>query len=365
MSPRALVLLVLWLPGCRPASSPADEAGGAAGVFAVGTTPRLQVGVSDGDPLLAFDMVQGARRLPDGGLVVADGGIRQVRWFAADGTPVRGVGRRGEGPGEYQGPLSLVGWPGDTVAVLDFGNNRLTLLDGAGAVVRTLIRDPAADDGLPWRPWLERRTVVFNAAGPGRMQCVRAALHAMPAPDPEGGIRFLTVDDEGRLWLREGADSAGHWSVWRQDGTLLGEVQLPGSFHLLHATAGEVVGRVEADDLTERVVALPIPDRRDAGGCLPADSLPAPTEVDRGLMVHTRNLFVVQEAMYADGNSYSRVPDPTLISVPEQVSFWMLEATPVGWMGGVIDRVSGQACVTAVGRTSVTGWPDGAIVCGG
>lgn len=358
-----LTVVAVLLLACAPEAPPAGAADG--GSFAIGQEPTLMLGVSDGEALLTFDMVQGARRLPDGGLVVADGGSRQVRWFAPDGTPVRGIGRRGQGPGEYQGPLSLVGWAGDTVAVLDFGNNRLTLLDGTGALARTATRDPSANDGLPWRPWLARGTVVFNAASPERMRCVRAALHAMPAPGPEGGIRFLTVDDVGRLWLREGADSAGRWSVWRQDGTLLGLAGLPGTFHLLHATADEVVGRVEADDLSERVVALPITDRRESGACLPTDSLPVPAEVDRGLMVHTRNLFVVQEAMYADGASYSLVPDPTLISVPEHVGFWMFEATPVGWMGGVIDRITGQACVTAVGRTSVTGWPDGAIVCGG
>ncbi len=358
----ATLVLLLVVMGCGGNESPEAEAV-EPGVFAIDTTPVLTLGVSDGDARLMFNVVQSARRQPDGTLLIADGGSREVRWYGADGEPVRAVGRRGEGPGEFGGPLSLLPWPGDTVAVLDLGQRRLTLLDASGVVVRTHTEVPADFIALPWRPWIDRRTVVFGAVGQAE-QCVRAALQAMPLHPLEEGVRFLTLDDVGRLWLQEGPETASRLSVWRQDGTQLGSVAVPASFHLMQATREFVVGRVAAEDDTERIVVLPVHDTRDAGNCLPVDSTAVSPPVDQSLMRHTRNLVVVQEAMYADGRTYAMTPNPTMISIPEGVSFWMYEATPLGWVGGVIDRVTGHACVMALGRTSLTRWPDGRIACG-
>lgn len=353
-------LLLVTLPGCgETPEAPAVEPG----VFGIATEPVLTLGVSDGDPRLMFNLIHSARRQTDGTLLVADGGSREVRWFGTDGAPVRAAGRRGEGPGEFRGPLSLLPWAGDTVAVLDHGQRRLTLFGSSGDVVRTHTDTPADSVALPWRPWMARRTVVFGAAG-GAEQCVRSALQVMPLHPAEEGIRFLTMDDVGRLWMQEGPETAPRWSVWRRDGSLLGSVAVPPSFHLMQATAEHLVGRVAAEDDTERIVVLPIQDSRDAGNCLPADPAATPAVVDPNLMAHSRNLFVVQEAMYADGSTYAMVPNPNMIRVPEEVRFWMHEATPLGWVGGVMDRVTGHACVTTVGRTSVTRWPDGAIICG-
>jgi hypothetical protein len=358
----ATLVLLLIVMGCARNELPEADAV-EPGVFAIDTTPVLTLGVSDGNARLMFNLVQSARRQADGTLLVADGGSLEVRWYDADGEPVRAVGRRGEGPGEFGGPLSLLPWPGDTVAVLDHGQRRLTLLGAAGEVVRTHPQAPDDTIALPWRPWIARRTMVFGAAGQAE-QCVRAALRTMPLHPLEEGVRFLILDDVGRLWLQEGPETAPRLSVWRRDGTLLGSVAMPASFHLMQATTEFVVGRVAAEDDTERVVVLAIQDSRDAGNCLPPDSIPAPVEVDRNLMVHARNLFVVQEAMYAESATYAMTPNPNFIRVPEEVSFWMHEATPLGWVGGVIDRVAGHACVTTVGRTALTSWPDGAIICG-
>lgn len=358
----ATLVLLLVVMGCGGTESPSADAV-EPGVFAIETTPVLTVGVSDGDPRLMFNLVHAARRQADGTLLVADGGSLEVRWYDTEGKPVRAVGRRGEGPGEFRGPLSLLPWPGDTVAVLDHGQRRLTLFGASGEVVRTHTASPDDTIALPWRPWIARRTMVFGAAGQAE-QCVRAALQAMPLHVLEEGVRFLMLDDVGRLWLQEGPETSPRISVWRQDGTPLGSVAVPASFHLMQATREFVVGRVSAEDGTERVVVLPIQDKRDAGACLPADSAAAPSELDRNLTAHARNLFVVQEAMYADGRTYAMTPNPNMISLPEGISFWMYEATPMGWVGGVIDRVAGHACVTTVGRTSLTRWPDGAIICG-
>lgn len=54
-----------------------------------------------------------------GNVFVSEPEFGQVMVFAADGQPLVPIGRRGEGPGEFQFPGNL-SWLGDTLAVLDF-----------------------------------------------------------------------------------------------------------------------------------------------------------------------------------------------------------------------------------------------------
>ena len=85
----------------------------------------------------AFVLAVSAVRLPDGRIVVADLYDASVRYFDASGRLTRIVGRRGDGPGEFQS----VGWVGrcatDSVFVWDAALFRLTVLDAAGEVART------------------------------------------------------------------------------------------------------------------------------------------------------------------------------------------------------------------------------------
>ncbi|MCB9519187.1 MAG: hypothetical protein H6691_09750 [Gemmatimonadales bacterium] len=60
------------------------------------------------------------------GVIVVDNGERQLRVIAPDGSLLRTIGRAGEGPGEFSGPLQL-GWLHDTLVVVDPGLARVTL----------------------------------------------------------------------------------------------------------------------------------------------------------------------------------------------------------------------------------------------
>ena len=86
---------------------------------------------------------RGAMRLPDGTIVVADDGTKEVKWFAPDGRLLRRQGRDGEGPGEYK-LVQLVGSCGtESVFVYDGTNSRLTTLtrDGKLASTRSVLVD--------------------------------------------------------------------------------------------------------------------------------------------------------------------------------------------------------------------------------
>lgn len=161
----------LLLSGCdggdRPASDgpvstdqeadprrPNGRAGQPFGEMLVGDSALLAVGVlglaRDSLAEYIFSGIQGAKRLSDGGIVVADAGSKQVRRFDADGKHLWSTGQRGEGPGDFQDVRLLRGCTNDSViTVFDVQLNRVTELDGDGAFRRSwLPRSP--EGGMPY-----------------------------------------------------------------------------------------------------------------------------------------------------------------------------------------------------------------------
>jgi hypothetical protein len=98
--------------------------------------PVLRVGVAEGDPAYQFGAVEGAVRLADGGIAVADRQSGEVRWYDARGRHVRTAGRKGRGPGEFTS-ISWIRAVGDSLAVSDRATSRVTVLSADGRVVRT------------------------------------------------------------------------------------------------------------------------------------------------------------------------------------------------------------------------------------
>jgi hypothetical protein len=102
--------------------------------WAIGPDPSLSIGVAEGNPGYEFHRVLDAALLSDDRIAVLDWGSRQVRLFGRDGQLVAVQGREGGGPGEYQSPQVLWVLPGDSIAVYDPRQVRITVLatDGHG-----------------------------------------------------------------------------------------------------------------------------------------------------------------------------------------------------------------------------------------
>ncbi len=85
-----------------------------------------------------FASIRGIRELADGRLLVSDYLDERVVLVDLDrGTVLVRVGRGG-GPREARLPTRLIPVPGDSTLLVDLGNNRLLLLDGAGRAARTI-----------------------------------------------------------------------------------------------------------------------------------------------------------------------------------------------------------------------------------
>lgn len=100
----------------------------------VAPSPSLHIGGSP-DPALLLSDVNGALRLPDGRIVVADGDALTLRFFSPDGALLRTVGRTGSGPGEFRGLRSIF-LAGDSIGVVDLDLRRISLFDLQGSFGR-------------------------------------------------------------------------------------------------------------------------------------------------------------------------------------------------------------------------------------
>ena len=74
-------------------------------VFAV--EHLLAIGAEDGPAEFSFGEVAGLDVMADGTIAILDGQAGEVRTFAPDGSFLRRIGRKGEGPGEISGEAAL------------------------------------------------------------------------------------------------------------------------------------------------------------------------------------------------------------------------------------------------------------------
>lgn len=104
----------------------------------VAEAPTVAIGTVDGPASYQLDRVEGALRLSNGTIVVADAGSSEIRFFDAAGRFLRASGRPGGGPGEYRQIASLGRGPGDSLWVYDFGARRMSVLTSQGTFVRSV-----------------------------------------------------------------------------------------------------------------------------------------------------------------------------------------------------------------------------------
>lgn len=104
--------------------------------WTVAPGPLFDVGAVEEDTLHSFGDVTGATRLPDGSVVVADRLSASLRYFDPEGRFVRSVGRKGDGPGEFD-YLAALRRCGDSLHAQDIAPRRITVFSLDGTLART------------------------------------------------------------------------------------------------------------------------------------------------------------------------------------------------------------------------------------
>lgn len=131
MAGSPLVPLLLW--GCDGGALPDVSVADDLPVLTV--AEELRIGSGD-DSDRGFCRIVGVEVGPDGRIYVLDGQDQQIRVYDDAGRPLRTVGRRGDGPGEFT-QARLFGFKGDTLWVNDAGPMRVTLMSAEGQVLST------------------------------------------------------------------------------------------------------------------------------------------------------------------------------------------------------------------------------------
>ncbi len=108
-------------------------------IWRVLPNPLVRIGAQDGDPAYQLFVARSASRLSDGTIVIANAGTFDVRFFDGNGRHIRTVGRKGRGPGEFEGLWEIARFAGDSLVVFDRQLQRLTVFDSKGEFIRTLV----------------------------------------------------------------------------------------------------------------------------------------------------------------------------------------------------------------------------------
>lgn len=101
-------------------------------------SPLPSIGGGDAEGPTSFSNVAGVVVLTDGRIVVGDASTNELRIFDQDGRYLRTAGRKGRGPGEFDGLLKLVR-VADTVGAVD-RSGRLQVFAPDGSLLRSLPR---------------------------------------------------------------------------------------------------------------------------------------------------------------------------------------------------------------------------------
>jgi hypothetical protein len=102
--------------------------------------PELTIGVADGAPEYMFSSVGEIFVARDGSVLVLDypsaAGV-SVRQYSRDGKFLRHIGRRGQGPGEFQSPAGMAQLPDGRLVVRDVNGRRINVYSETGEPVGT------------------------------------------------------------------------------------------------------------------------------------------------------------------------------------------------------------------------------------
>ena len=106
--------------------------------WTVGGEPFVSIGTSAATEEYQLHRVTDATRLPDGRIVVANGGSMELLVFDATGRYLESWGGQGEGPGEFKSLNRVRPWAGDSLIAADPDQGRISIFDLEGNHGRTV-----------------------------------------------------------------------------------------------------------------------------------------------------------------------------------------------------------------------------------
>ena len=135
-TPRGGTAIVRDSAGVRIVERPADYS---APTWQLSEAPLLDMGAVSGDSSTLLYQVEGAHRLSDGRIVVANRSTHELRYYDDTGNYLYSAGRKGQGPGEFEYIAWTASCRADSVFAYDIGTRRLSVFDGQGKFARSVM----------------------------------------------------------------------------------------------------------------------------------------------------------------------------------------------------------------------------------
>ena len=270
---------------------------------------------------------------PDGQVFLADNMVLTVWKFGANGELADSIGRRGDGPGEFDS-LDNIQWMSDTLYTFDASLQRLTAFPGSGDFSSTRTVTFRGHRGV-LSAWVSPtdRSVIYSAAPPvvraweitqgqttvhrvpatakvvethpdeiillpvdERLITVRLGAFGMTEPMPFGRSSLVRIGPDGMIyhfWTGE-----PRIRIYDPGGSLLDEIPLPGDL-------GRPVTQEDIDDLLASIAQF------------------------EGLSERYRNLAIARiESARAEDRLPSHWPVATDFVVDERGRLWIALVTP-------------------------------------
>ena len=329
--------------------------------------PVLDIGVASGDPVYELTDAASSLRLADGGIVVADVGVGELRYFDAAGRfqfSTQGETALGRPGATRRGRLRYAKGAGGGVAFE--GAGRRVIFDERG----TLVREEA---GVETASRIAGRTLLLG----GNREMQAAALEALtrlPAVDSASGFRIIRLDEAGYMWIEEQVPDPRMrrpWLIHDPAGRLVGRAATPAAFDPQQIGPDFILGRWRDGNGIEHVQMYELKrDERVAPvGDSNAHAPPRPHDGARHraatvtLRQTLQRLALLQEGHWATTMTYA----PDLMSLdlelPRGIRVAILAAGVGGWRALAYDVSADAMCGIGVGREVVGGWKDGVAVC--
>lgn len=374
-----LIISVAMLAACDSAPSAHADPSGQPAVWSLGSEPLLEIGVVAGEEPYQLHRVRAGELLPDGRIVVADGGSHQVRVFDTEGRFLFASGEEGDGPGQWRKLSGLVHLGGDSLAVHDDRLRRtgfLSVEDGAWLGEADPERAAALRGPVAFYSGL-----LIEGVEPDRLGILAPVLDRVGAFAPDRPFRVV-VEPDGTVLVFPASPRSGPRTVQVLDlgGRQQATLALPPHVTPLRLTHDRLLG-VRRDPLdVEFVQVFSMNGREPARGpslaaamAARGDSVLASTAIPPADVPWTRPVVMAvassQEIHYSQHYTYTDDMERLRstgrpMEIPADVEIQILEADETGWMGRFLDRDAGVGCFLAYGAFRLP--PDlrpGEVVC--
>lgn len=157
----------------------------------LGVEPEAEIGLMEGAAEYQLFDVSDAVVFSDGGLVVANRGTHELRFYDGRGKHQRTVGGEGDGPGEFRWLEFIDRFEGDSLLAFDGRQRRVSVFDRHGRYIRSFSLNAPTNSGQP-----SLAGVLSNGAIVIRETLPYIAGVAPTGPD-RSPVRLLLSDPTG------------------------------------------------------------------------------------------------------------------------------------------------------------------------